>query len=160
MIRGLIGALVRLVLLPVKLAIAVVEVAVAVVARLALAPARVGWAMTRRAGWLGTACFGAGLAAGLLLAPVPGRQLRAKLAGALAGGVPDDAALMEAVTFELAHAPRTWHLPQPELAVVDGVVVLRGEVPHATAAEELVRAAGAVPGVRDVRDELALAVEA
>lgn len=159
MIRGLIGALWRLVLLPVKLALAVLAVVAGVGARVAMVPARLSWAATKRAGWLGTGCFGLGLAAGLLVAPVPGRQLRAKLAGLAAGGQPDDAALLASVTFELAHAPRTWHLPQPEVVVIDGIAVLRGEVPHITARDELVRAAAAVPGVRDVRDELSVAVE-
>jgi hypothetical protein len=50
--------------------------------------------------------------------------------------------------------PRTWHLPQPDVAVVDGRVQLRGRVPHDTAREELVRVAGAIPGVNGVDDLL------
>jgi osmotically-inducible protein OsmY len=54
------------------------------------------------------------------------------------------------VSFELAHAPRTWHLDQPDVAVAGGRVTLRGSVPGDDAREELARVAGAVPGVAGV----------
>ncbi len=89
-----------------------------------------------------------GLALGLLFAPGPGRELRRRLrALADARRLTTDADLTERVTFELEHAPRTWHLPQPEVTVVGGRVVLRGSVALESAREELARVAAAVPGV-------------
>jgi osmotically-inducible protein OsmY len=101
--------------------------------------------------------FGAvGLAIGLLIAPVPGRELRRKLLELVsAGRAPDDADLIDKVTFELSHAPRTWHLePQPEVAVVAGRVILTGEARDDSAADEFVRVAAAIPGVVEVDNRL------
>lgn len=154
MITGLVHLLWRLLLLPFKLALALLGTTFRVGARVGSAPARVTWAATRRAGWTGTSCFALGVAAGLLVAPTSGAALRARLAGAVAGGRPADPELGERVAHELAHAPRTWHLPQPEVDVVDGQVVLRGAVAHDVARDELERAAAAVPGVTGVRNEL------
>ncbi len=119
------------------------------------APVKVGRRATRVAGVSGVVCFVLGLALGLLFAPVKGRDLRTKLQRALGRGAGlSDAELAEKVGFELGHAPRTWHLPQPEVAVVEGRVQLRGRVPHDTAREELVRVATAIPGVGGVDDLL------
>jgi osmotically-inducible protein OsmY len=65
-----------------------------------------------------------------------------------------DTDLAEKVGFELSHAPRTWHLPQPEVAVVSGRVELLGSVPHETGRDELARVAAAVPGVAAVDNRL------
>jgi hypothetical protein len=97
-----------------------------------------------------------GLAIGLLLAPVPGKELRRKLAALAADrGTPTDADLIEKVTFELSHAPRTWHLePQPDVAVVAGRVILTGEARDDSAADEFGRVAAAIPGVVEVDNRL------
>ena len=109
---------------------------------------RVGARPTRLAGFSGVVCFVVGLALGLLFAPVTGRELRAKLQRALGRGAGlSDAELAEKVGFELGHAPRTWHLPQPDVAVVEGRVQLRGQVPHDTAREELAGWPPPIPGV-------------
>ena len=119
------------------------------------APVKVGRRATRVAGFSGVVCFVLGLALGLLFAPAKGRDLRAKLQRAIGRGAGlSDAELAEKVGFELGHAPRTWHLPQPDVAVVEGRVQLRGRVPHDTAREELVRVATAIPGVGAVDDLL------
>ncbi len=68
------------------------------------------------------------------------------------GGVVTDEELAEKVGFELSHAPRTWHLPQPEVAVLNGRVELRGHVPSGTGREEFERVASAVPGVAAVEN--------
>jgi osmotically-inducible protein OsmY len=95
------------------------------------------------------------VAAGLLLAPATGRELRIKLRRVLEGSQPlSDNDLAEKVGFELSHAPRTWHLPQPEVAVVSGRVELLGTVPHETGRDELERVAAAVPGVAAVDNKL------
>ena len=51
-----------------------------------------------------------------------------------------DADLAARVRHELSHSPRTWHLPQPSISVLQGRVVLAGQAPHATARADLERA--------------------
>lgn len=53
----------------------------------------------------------------------------------------------ESVRHELAHSPRTWHLPQPTVTVEGTRVTLTGAVPHETGRVDLGRVAGAVHGV-------------
>jgi hypothetical protein len=156
----------RLVLLPFKLVFVVVGGAARALGgtfrvgyTVGVAPVRVGARATRVAGFSGVICFVLGLALGLLFAPAKGRELRAKLQRVLGKGAGlSDAELAEKVGFELEHAPRTWHLPQPEVAVVEGRVQLRGQVPHDTAREELIRVATAIPGVGAVDDLLEVEV--
>ena len=57
----------------------------------------------------------------------------------------------------LASSPRTWHLPQPAVTAAEGTVTLSGEVPHATAAADLERAARTVRGVVEVDNRLRIA---
>ncbi len=162
LIAGLIRLPFRLVLLPIKLFFAVLGGSIRafrgtfrVGYKVGAAPVKVGVRATRVAGFSGVICFVLGLAIGLLFAPVKGRDLRAKLQRALGRGVGlSDEELAEKVGFELGHAPRTWHLPQPDVAVVEGRVQLRGRVPHDTAREELVRVATAIQGVNGVDDLL------
>jgi hypothetical protein len=99
--------------------------------------------------------FGIGVGVGLLIAPVPGEQMRRKLQEAidgLAGRPPAD--LADRVRDELSSSPRTWHLPQPTIGVADGRVTLTGDVPHATASADLERAVRAITGVVDVDNRL------
>lgn len=107
--------------------------------------------------------FGLGVAVGLLLAPGPGADLRAKLRAALedlqgGGASTATADLVTRVRDELASSPRTWHLPQPSVTL-DGVdrVVLAGDVPDATAKADLERVAAAVKGVVSVDNRLVIA---
>ncbi len=101
--------------------------------------------------------FGAGVATGMAVAPVPGRELRAQvLPAAGAGGTAAPGDLAAVVAAELASGPRTWHLPQPAVTVADGRVTLTGPVPHDEARLALVRAAGAIAGVRAVEDHLSV----
>ena len=91
--------------------------------------------------------FGAGVVVGLMIAPWPVAALRAKLRelagwGAAALRSPSSATKCASSS---SHSPRTWHLPQPEVDVQDGRVVLSGSVPHATAAADLERTATGVP---------------
>jgi hypothetical protein len=142
--------LIRLVFLPVRIALG-----------LTTFTAKTGYRAGRLLGYRRLLVFGTGIAVGLLLAPVPGAQLRAKLQELLdqRGPVTDDD-LVERVRFELSHSPRTWHLPQPEVAVSAGVAVLSGEAPHDTGRADLERAAAGVPGISAVENRLALAPQA
>ena len=98
--------------------------------------------------------FGAGVGVGMAVAPASGKELRAAVLGAQQSVAATGGDLAATVRYELANSPRTWHLPQPTISVLEGRVTLRGEVPHDDARADLVRTAGAVVGVRAVVDEL------
>ena len=132
--------------------------------RLGAGSAKLTHRTVRFLGYRRLCVFGAGVALGLLIAPVPGDKLRAKLlqaiedlgiTGARRSAAPVDVAT--AVRDELAASPRTWHLPQPAVTVVAGTVTLSGEVPHATAAADLERATRTVRGVVEVDNRLRIA---
>lgn len=99
----------------------------------------------------GMVLFVVGFLAGLLLAPWPGQVLRDKvLRLIMTMAKPTDGMLIERVRAALAGAPRTWHLQQPDVSVVDGHVILEGEVATMTARDEFIRLATCVPGVKSV----------
>jgi hypothetical protein len=141
----------RLLILPFKLVWAAVELAFRAGRLVGQVPLRVGRTTSRLMGVRGVVGLLAGLAVGLLFAPGPGRELRARLRALQArrAGL-SDPELAERVVFELEHAPRTWHLPQPTVTVASGRVILGGTVAQASARDELGRVAGAVPGVAAV----------
>jgi len=140
--------LVRIAFLPVRLAFKTTTTAT-----------KVGYRTGRLLGYRRLFVFGVGVGVGLLVAPMTGPQLRAKLRELMSGArLPSDPELGEQVRFELSHSPRTWHLPQPEVDVQDGRVVLSGSVPHATASADLERTATGVPGVAAVENLLVISV--
>ena len=99
--------------------------------------------------------FGAGVGTGMALSPTTGEQVRQKLAQVRSPRPPLSATdLGSLVRDELAHSPRTWHLPQPVVTVVDDRVTLTGEVPHESARADLGRTAGAVTGVAAVDNQI------
>lgn len=146
----------RLIVLPFKVLVALFGVTARAGYRVGKFPARVGTRAARLVGLRSWVFFVAGLALGLLFAPGPGRELRAKLQRLLDQAPGGDAELADKVAFELAHAPRTWHLDQPAVKVVDGRVRLIGSVPTSEARAELGRVAGAIPGVAGVDNHLAV----
>lgn len=158
LVAGVFTAIVRLVLLPFKLALAAVGFAFDTGVRVGSLPAKASAAALKAAKVRGVVFFGLGIALGLLFAPGPGRDLRCRLIAAVRRwrGV-SDTELAARVVFELGHAPRTWHLPQPTVTVSGGRVTLAGDVPHETAHDELVRVTEAIPGVAGVDDRLAVA---
>ncbi len=116
---------------------------------------KVGYRAGRLVGYRRLALFGTGVVVGMLIAPMAGAVLREKLRGLAAGArLPSDPELGDQVRFELSHSPRTWHLPQPDVDVQDGRVVLTGSVPHASARADLERTATGVPGVTAVENML------
>jgi hypothetical protein len=104
------------------------------------------------------AAFGAGVGVGLALEPRAGEQFRARIGVARPGSPPVSAVdLASAVRDELAHSPRTWHLPQPVVTAAGNRITLTGEVPHDEARADLLRTAGAVHGVGAVDDRITVA---
>lgn len=118
---------------------------------------KAGYRTGRLFGYRRIFLFGLGVGVGLLLAPMTGREARAKLQSLIdarrgVGG----GDLAERVRFELSHAPRTWHLPQPTVEVQGGTAILRGAVPHETGRADLERTAAAVAGVVEVDNLIAV----
>jgi osmotically-inducible protein OsmY len=114
---------------------------------------------TRSLRWVGLRrliLIGIGASVALLLTPVTGAEMRRRLSRLVARRVPD-ADLAARVRHELSHSPRTWHLPQPSISVLQGRVVLAGEAPHATGRADLERVVSAVPGVVSVDNEIIVA---
>lgn len=144
--------LIRLIFLPAKLGLGSAKLGV-----------KTGYRTGRLVGYRRIFLFGLGIGVGLLIAPMTGREARAKLQELLearrgGGGVPSD--LAERVRFELSHSPRTWHLPQPEVEVLGSTAILRGAVPHETGRAELERTAAAVAGIVAVENLLDIASNA
>lgn len=146
--------LVRLILFPFKLLAWLLTGTMKATWWTAKAPVRVTAGTTKAIGFKAIIFFVLGLGVGLLFAPGPGEELRRKLMALATGGEPSDTELADKVGFELSHAPRTWHLPQPEVIVLNGNVALTGTVPHETGRDELERVAAAVPGVAGVDNKL------
>lgn len=147
--------LIRILLLPLRLAAALAVTVFRFGFFLGRLPLVITLRLGRLVGLKGSLFFAGGVVTGLAVAPGPGRELRSRVAGMIGGAeVADDDTMAEKVRFELGHAPRTWHLPQPTISVIAGRVVLDGEVPHETAREELGRVAESVPGVASVENRL------
>ncbi len=150
----------RLLILPFKLVLAAIEAAFAAGQMAGRGSATVARGTSRLMGVRGVIGLLVGLAVGLLFAPGPGRDLRDRLRALRARrAAPSDAELAERVVFELEHAPRTWHLSQPTVAVVSGRVILSGAVAQSTERDELGRVAAAVPGVAAVDNVIEVADE-
>lgn len=142
--------LIRLLFLPARLGVGTTKLGV-----------KTGYRAGRLLGYRRVFVFALGVGVGLLVAPMTGREARARLQALLderRGVGPTD--LAERVKFELSHSPRTWHLPQPEVEVRGTTAVLRGEVPHDTGRQDLERVAAAVAGIVDVDNQVAVAATA
>ena len=138
--------LLRLIFLPAKVGVGSTKLGV-----------KAGYRTGKLFGYRRLFVFGAGVAVGLLVAPTTGQELRARLQALLEerrGGPVD---LAERVRYELSHSPRTWHLPQPDVEVVGGRAILRGEVPHEVGRTDLERTAAAVAGVIEVDNQVGVA---
>ncbi len=133
--------------------------------RIAVLPLRtaykVGRGTTRVVGYRRVALIGVGVGIGLLVAPVPGAELRRRIRDEIsrrrAGSEPS---VEERVRQHLQQAPRTWHLPQPEVVAVAATegpgweVVLAGEVADDSSRRDLELAAASVTGVLRVDNRL------
>ena len=149
----------RLIFLPVKLTGAAVESSFRAGRLVGALPVRLTRRTSRLLGARGTFGLFLGLLLGLAFAPGPGREFRARVRKLIAevqrlvtSPGDTDADLAARVSFELEHAPRTWHLPQPSITADQGRVTLRGHATESAARDELARVAGAVPGVGTVEN--------
>jgi osmotically-inducible protein OsmY len=99
---------------------------------------------------------GVGVGIGLLVAPTSGQELRDSMRRRWEqrGGPDSDDVIAERVRHELSHSPRTWHLPQPAVEVVEGTAILIGASPHASGKDDIERTAAAVSGVTAVDNRL------
>jgi osmotically-inducible protein OsmY len=153
----LLRGLVRLVALPVKLVLAVVGLAFRVGWWFGRLPVVASARVTRVLGSKGVIGIVIGGTIVALVTPFAGRELRDRLRRQLQPAAASDDEVSARVSFELAHAPRTWHLDQPQVTVSAGVARLAGQVPDADARLELTRVAATIPGVRSVDDALVVA---
>ena len=124
--------------------------------KVVLFPIRVTGRSLRWVGLRRLVLLGLGASTALMLTPVTGAQMRRRVSRLIARRVPD-ADLAARVRHELSHSPRTWHLPQPSISVLQGRVVLAGEAPHATGRADLERVVASVPGVVGVDNEIVVA---
>ena len=132
----------RLLFLPAKVGVGTTKLGV-----------KAGYRTGRLLGYRRVLVFGIGVGVGLLIAPTPGRELRARLQ-MLIDERTGKGDLAERVRYELSHSPRTWHLPQPDVEVIGGTAILRGEVPHEVGRTDLERTAAAVAGVVHVENQV------
>ncbi len=96
--------------------------------KVVLLPVRVVGRTVRWVGLRRLVLVGAGATTAVMLTPVTGSEMRRRVGRLFARQVPD-ADLAARVRHELSHSPRTWHLPQPSISVLQGRVVLAGEAP-------------------------------
>jgi osmotically-inducible protein OsmY len=115
---------------------------------------KAGYRAGRLLGYRRLLLIAVGVGIGLLVAPMTGAELRAKLQALAEQRRTGGGDLAARVSYELSHSPRTWHLPQPEVEVVGSTAILRGEVPHEVGRVDLERTAAAVAGVVDVDNQV------
>ena len=135
--------LIRLVFLPAKVGIGSTKLGV-----------KAGYRTGRLLGFKRLFIFGVGVGIGLLVAPMTGRELRTRIQQRIDEQLGKGGDLAERVRYELSHSPRTWHLPQPDVEVIGGTAILRGEVPHEVGRSDLERTALAVAGIVHVENQV------
>lgn len=123
--------------------------------------ARTGYRAGRRIGVRRVLLLSAGAGVALLLAPTSGAELRERLRRAIeerrAAARLSDAEVAVRVRETLSQSPRTWHLPQPAIDVVDGTAIVTGDAPHPSGKADIEEAVAAVPGVLGVDSRLVVA---
>jgi hypothetical protein len=146
----------RTVLLPARLTYVVSKLSAKGGYRLGRGSVIGGYRTGRLLGYRRLLTLGVGVGIGLLLAPMSGQELRntVRRRWEERRGPDSDDVVAERVRYELSHSPRTWHLPQPQVEVVEGTAILRGATPHASGKDDLERTAAAVNGVVKIDSHL------
>jgi BON domain len=134
---------IRLLFLPAKIGVGTTKLGV-----------KAGYRTGRLLGYKRIFVFAAGVGVGLLIAPMAGRELRSRIQQLIDEQMGKGGDLAERVRYELSHSPRTWHLPQPDVEVIGGTAILRGEVPHEVGRSDLERTAAAVAGIVHVENQV------
>jgi hypothetical protein len=135
-------SLIRLIFFPAKVGVGTTKLGV-----------KAGYRTGKLLGYRRLFVFAVGVGVGLLIAPMAGRELRTRIQYLIDERM-GKGDLAERVRFELSHSPRTWHLPQPDVEVIGGTAILRGEVPHEVGRADLERTAAAVTGVVHVENQV------
>lgn len=152
-----VGAIKFIITLPFRLLALAIIVPIKTVLGLIRFSLKTAYITTRTAVRSSLVMFAAGIGLGWFFSSTPtGRQLvdqARDLMGQPTGPV-DDEQLTAQVRTELASNAHTWHLPQPEVTVADGMVTLVGSVPHETGRVDLEKAAGSVRGVVSVTNSV------
>ena len=138
--------LIRLMFLPAKIGVGSTKLGI-----------KAGYRTGRLLGYRRLLLLGVGVGIGLLIAPMTGRELRVRIQQLIDEQMGKGGDLAERVRYELSHSPRTWHLPQPDVEVIGGTAILRGEVPHEVGRADLERTAAAVAGIVHVENQVDVA---
>lgn len=131
------------------------------VLRVVVAPIKVANRIVGFIGYRRVGLLVVGAAAGAVLSPASGPELRRRIAEEIKRRrVGTEPTVEERVRQHLAQSPRTWHLPQPEVvavAVGDGSgwqIILAGEISDSSARSDLEQASLSVTGVASVDNRL------
>lgn len=137
---------IRLLFLPAKVGVGTTKLGV-----------KAGYRTGRMLGYQRLFVLAVGIGVGLLIAPMTGRELRNRIQQRIDERMGKGGDVAERVRYELSHSPRTWHLPQPDVEVIGGTAILRGEVPHEVGRADLERTAAAVAGIVHVENQVDVA---
>lgn len=150
--------MIRTLLLPVRATLGIGKLSAKAGYRTGRLSARSTYRVGRFIGLRRILLFGAGVGLGVLAAPTSGQELRDQIRRQWeARRVPvGDDAVAERVRYTLSHSPRTWHLPQPAVEVVEGRAILTGAAPHDTGKADIEKTAAGVPGVAEVDNRLVI----
>lgn len=155
-----VGAIKFIVTLPFRLVAMAIIIPIKTSLALLRFSAKAAFVTTRTALRSSLISLAAGIGLGWFFTSTPtGRQLVDQvrdLMGKPTGPIDDDQ-IAALVRTEMASGASTWHLPQPDVVVVGGVVTLAGTVPHATGQADLERAAASVRGVVAVNNSVTVA---
>ena len=149
----------RKALLPVRVVLGTAKVSARAGYATARGSARAGYIAGRAVGYRRMAVFGAGVGVGVVVASPAARRVVVDLvlrvrAARLASEPFADEDVAEQVRRRLQRSQATSGLPQPEVEVSAGLVVLQGRVDDALGRRTMAEVASEVDGVREVDNRI------